>query len=57
MLEQLSHQQVELALKWLDSPIKSPPPQELEHLNQMEWFLLQRMLDSLLSEKKASPLQ
>jgi hypothetical protein len=48
---------VELALSWLASPIQEPPPQELEHLNQMEWFLLQRMLDSLQLEQKHNPVQ
>ena len=57
MLQNLSNQQVEQALAWLASPLLEPPPQELEHLNQMEWFLLHRMLDSLLLEKQDSPVQ
>jgi hypothetical protein len=57
MLDNLSNNQVELALSWLASPIQEPPPQELEHLNQMEWFLLQRMLDSLQLEQKHNPVQ
>ena len=57
MLQNLSNQQVEQALAWLASPLLEPPPQELGHLNQMEWFLLHRMLDSLLLEKQDSPVQ
>ena len=57
MLDNLSPKQVELALSWLDSPIKSSPPEELLSLQPMEWFLLDRMLASLLHEKKLSPLQ
>jgi hypothetical protein len=57
VLQDLSNNQVEQALAWLASPIQEPPPQNLEHHNQMEWFLLQRMLDSLLLEKQHSPVQ
>ena len=57
MLDNLSSQQVELAFQWLASPLVEPPPEELNHLNQAEWFLLQRMLDSLLLEKEQGPVQ
>ena len=57
MLDNLTPQQVEQALAWLHHPIKKAPPQELEHLQELEWFLLSRMLDCLLSEKLNSPLQ
>lgn len=53
----LSPAQVELALSWIASPILSPPPQELEHLSQLEWFVLSRFLQTTLSEKESSPLQ
>ena len=56
-LQQLNQHQVEQALEWLEDPLPSPPPQGLEELNQMEWFLLRRMLDSLLEEKKQHLLQ
>ena len=56
-LNQLSQKQVEQALEWLEDPLPSAPPQDLEKLNQMEWFLLRRMLDSLLEEKQQNPLQ
>jgi len=56
-LHQLNQKQVEQALQWLADPLPSPPPKGLEPLNQLEWFLLSRMLDSLLEEKKQSPLQ
>jgi hypothetical protein len=29
----------------------------LLELNELEWFLLRRMLDSLLHEKESSPVQ
>ena len=57
MLDQLNQKQVEQAFQWLASPLPSPPPKELESLNQLEWFLLSRMLDSLLQERQVNPLQ
>ena len=51
MLDNLTPQQVEQALAWLHSPVKEPPPQSLKHLNELEWFLLQRMLDHLLLDR------
>jgi hypothetical protein len=53
----LSNRQVEQAFQWLADPLPSPPPKELEPLSQHEWFLLARMLDSLLKEKESVPLQ
>ena len=55
MLENLSPKQVEEALAWLASP-EPNPPQDLKQLHEMEWFLLSRMLDSLLQEKHQSPV-
>jgi hypothetical protein len=57
VLSNLSNNQVEQALQWLASPVQEPPPQGLEKLNQLEWFVLSRMLDSLLLEKESNPLQ
>ena len=57
MLDNLSLNQVEQALAWLDDPIQTPPPEELESLSQMEWFLLDRMLQALMLEKRHNPLQ
>ncbi len=57
MLQNLSPRQVEQAFQWLASPVQEPPPQELESLNQLEWFLLSRMLSSLLEEKEHSRVQ
>jgi hypothetical protein len=56
MLNNLSLQQVELGLAWLASPIQDSPPQELEGLGQMEWFLLDRMLQALEVERQANPV-
>ena len=57
MLQNLSNQQVEKALAWIYDPLPKPIPKELRHLQQMEWFLLSRMLESLLQEQEDSPLQ
>ena len=57
MLMQLNQKQVEQALQWLASPVQEPPPEGLESLSQVEWFLLSRMLNSLLEEKDSNPLQ
>jgi len=56
MLEKLSHQQVEQALAWLASPVQEPPPDALVKLNQMEWFLLDRMLAQLMAERDNNSL-
>ena len=56
VLQNLSVLQVEKALAWLDSPVQSPPPPELETLTQVEWYLLDRMLQQLQIEKQHNPL-
>ena len=56
MLDNLSHNQVELALEWLASPLLESPPKELLDLTQVEWFLLDRMLDQLMTERDHSPV-
>ena len=56
MLTNLSVEQVEQALQWLDSPVQSAPPQELEQLSQVEWYLLDQMLQNLILEKRFSSL-
>ena len=57
MLDKLLPSQVEMAFQWLDSPIQIPPPEELESLSQVEWFLLDKMLQELLNERQRNPLQ
>jgi hypothetical protein len=57
VLQNLSLPQVEKALAWLASPSPEPPPKDLQELNELEWFLLRRMLDSLLSEKEQNLVQ
>jgi len=57
VLQKLSLPQVERALAWLASPLPEPPPEDLQELNELEWFLLRRMLDSLLHEKEQNPVQ
>ena len=56
MLDNLSLNQLESALSWLDSPIKTPPPEDLRNLQPMEWYLLERMLYLLQKERESSPL-
>jgi hypothetical protein len=56
MLDSLSPNQVELALEWLASPLLESPPEELLNLTQVEWFLLDRMLDQLMVERGHSPV-
>ena len=53
----LKQDEVESALAWLASPTLSPPPSKLEMLSQLEWFLLQQFLQSLLQERDNNPLQ
>ena len=57
MLDHLSLNQVEQALQHLADPLPLAPPEELKHLQEMEWFLLSRMLECLMLEKEHSPLQ
>jgi hypothetical protein len=56
MLQNLSNQQVEKALEWLASPVVESPPDELLELTQVEWFLLDRMLNHLMWEKDSGPV-
>ena len=57
MLDKLTPQQVEQAFQWLDSPVQSYPPEELKSLSEVEWFLLERMLQGLLAEKEQNRVQ
>jgi hypothetical protein len=57
MLDKLSPNQVEKALKYLKSPLPLEVPKELQELSQVEWYLLARMLDRLLEEKAQHPVQ
>ena len=53
----LTLEQIELALQWLASPIVSPPPETLEELSQLEWYILQSFLRSLQVDRENNPLQ
>jgi hypothetical protein len=57
VLQDLSNQQVERALAWLASPLLDPPPQGLENLNDLEWMLLERLLENLMLERAHNPMQ
>ena len=58
MLQDLTHNQLEQAFRHLDSPLRYKElPQELKELNEMEWFLVTRMLQVIMSEKENNPLQ
>ena len=56
MLQDLTPPQVEEALAWLANPLPLELPQPMQHLNELEMFLLSRMLETLLYEKNNSPL-
>ena len=56
MLQDLTQPQLEQALAWLANPVLSPP-QELRALTEVEWFLLDRLLENLLEEKQQHPVQ
>ena len=57
VLQDLSKEQVEQALKFLAQPMPDSVPQPLKDLNLLEWHLLQQMLNDLLEEKRQHPLQ
>lgn len=57
MLQDLTRPQVEQALAWLANPQPQQMPQELKELNQLEWFLLNSLLENLLEEKEQNPVQ
>jgi len=54
-LQNLSEQQVSLALQWLSNAEKHPP-EELKHLKPVEWMLLEGLLNSLMLEREYSLL-
>jgi hypothetical protein len=54
-LQNLSQQQLSLALSWLDSP-DPHPPEELQHLDPLDWALLQQLLENLMWERQYSQL-
>jgi len=56
-LVELSLSQLEQAFLWLASPERLAPPRELQELSQVEWFLVQKMLEGLQQEKEMYPLQ
>ena len=59
VLQDLSQEQVEAALRFLSSPLMTPLslPPGLEQLNQVEWMLLGKFLEQLQWERENSPLQ
>ena len=56
MLQDLSQNQLEQALSWLANPDLLQRPDPLKHLNEVEWFLLDNLLSTLLAEKDSSPV-
>jgi hypothetical protein len=56
-LQELSNKQVEQALAYLANPLPEPPPEPLNKLNQVEWYLLEQLLNNLLEEREQSQLQ
>ena len=57
MLQDLTKPQVEQALAWLANPDLWSVPHELKELSQVEWFLLNQLLENLLEERNHSRLQ
>jgi hypothetical protein len=55
LLVNLSLEELELALKFLDSP-EEYPPQELEELTELEWLSLEILAHRLKQEQQASPV-
>jgi hypothetical protein len=56
MLQELTSTQVEQALEWIHSPLQLSPPQGLEDLNPVEWYLLEQLLNQIWVEQAHSPL-
>ena len=56
MLQDLSNPQLEQALSWLANPVDLSPPEPLKELSATEWYLLERLLESLMLEKDHSPV-
>ena len=50
-LTNLTNQQVEKALAYLANPEPEPLPQELQHLQEAEWAVLQMLLSRLEWER------
>jgi hypothetical protein len=57
VLQELSQDQLEQALKFLAQPTPDSVPQPLKDLNLLEWHLLQSLLDNLLEEQRQHPVQ
>jgi hypothetical protein len=57
VLQELSQNQLEQALRFLAQPTPDSVPQSLKELNLLEWHLLQSLLENLLEEKQRNPLQ
>ena len=58
MLQNLTKEQVEMALEYLYKQVLMyPPPEELKHLNEAEWIVLDKMLEGLIREQQESRLQ
>lgn len=56
MLQELSNNQLEQALAYLANPLPESLPEPLNKLNQAEWYLLERLLETLLEEKGNGPV-
>ena len=54
MLENLSLQQVSLALECLANEELEYLPEELQKLSPLDWFLLEQLLENLLKERRYS---
>jgi hypothetical protein len=57
MLDNLPLPMLERAFQYLCNPLEKEPPQELAHLNNLQWYALQNLLQVLLWERELHPLQ
>jgi len=52
LLENLPVPLLERAFQFLCDPQENQPPKELQHLNRLEWYAVQNLLNLLLVEKE-----
>ncbi len=53
-IEELTNTKLEMALLYLYQPKSKHVPKELSKLTELQWLILDQILDNLLSEKEES---
>ena len=56
-LQKLPVKELEQAMEFLADPELTYPPQNLQHLNLLEWHLVNSLLNKLMKEKQYSRVQ